>query len=75
MPSHAKNINEIDQCQLYLAIYFPVMKKKGRGQGGREGHGGRGRGGRGSDGREGGGFRWGNNDSTFNNCNFTNNYY
>ena len=28
-----------------------------------------------SHGREGGEFRWGNNDSTFNNCNFTNNYY
>ena len=48
---------------------------------GRGGYGGGGRGGRGrgdSVGRgvgRGQGFSWENNSSTFNNCNFTNNYY
>ena len=65
---------------------LPVKKKKkGKGQGGRGGRGGRGghggRGGYGGRGRGrrevggGGGFNWGNNDSTYEHCTFTNNYY
>ena len=48
----------------------------GGGRGGRGGIGGRGgRGGHGGRQVGGGGFNWGKNDSTYEYCTFTNNYY